>query len=179
MPSSMRPRTSAAVNVFETLAIGNAVPGVTRRPAATSARPAAPFQTEPSANRMVADMPGMPALRRRASSRASSAARTSGVALAVNRGVGIGADSRGTRERRWVRGRRRGGRLRIDRRGRGRRRRGDRLRRLGAGDGSSGRGEEGCAEPNADHRDHDDESEQGRAKSPIHEGRRRDMLAAP
>ena len=69
-PSSARSRISAAVNVFETLATGKAVSSVTFRLAATSARPAAPRQMEPSANRIEAEMPGIPYFARRRSRRA-------------------------------------------------------------------------------------------------------------
>src|SRR4029079_3759859 len=82
MPSSARRRVRAEVNVFETLATGKAVSSVTFRLATTSARPAAPCQAEPSANRIEAEMPGIPYLARRRSRRVSRAARRSGVALA-------------------------------------------------------------------------------------------------
>src|SRR6187397_302430 len=72
----------AEVNVFETLATGKAVWSVTFRLATTSARPAEPCQAEPSANRIEAEMPGIPYLARRRSRRASRAASRSGVALA-------------------------------------------------------------------------------------------------
>jgi hypothetical protein len=73
---------SAEVNVFETLATGKAVSSVTFRFAAMSARPAAPCQTEPSANRIDAEIPGIPYFARMRSRRASRAARNRGVALA-------------------------------------------------------------------------------------------------
>ena len=50
---------SAAVNVLETLATENAVSAVTGRPAATSASPDRPRQTEPSAKTIDADTPGI------------------------------------------------------------------------------------------------------------------------
>src|SRR6478672_11543392 len=71
----------AAVNVLETLATENAVSGVTFRADATSASPAVPRQTEPSANRIAAETPGRPSFTLNRWRRASRAARTSGVAL--------------------------------------------------------------------------------------------------
>ena len=76
---------SAAVNVFDTLATENDVSGVTGMPVATSASPTLPRQTEPSAKTIAADIPGMPYFARSRSSRASSAARRSGVALGLSR----------------------------------------------------------------------------------------------
>jgi len=76
---------SAAVNVFDTLAIEKAVSDVTDRPAATSARPDSPCHVDPSAKTIATDTPGIPYLARRAARRASRTARRSGVALAEPR----------------------------------------------------------------------------------------------
>src|SRR6185369_9943033 len=64
------------------LATGKAVWSVTFCLATTSARPAVPCQAEPSANRIEAEMPGIPYLARRRSRRVSRSATRSGVALA-------------------------------------------------------------------------------------------------
>ena len=58
-PSSTSRMISAAVNVLDTLATENAVSAVTGRPAATSARPDRPRQTEPSAKTIATDTPGI------------------------------------------------------------------------------------------------------------------------
>jgi len=79
----------AAVNVFDTLAAENAVSDVTGRRVATSASPAVPRQVEPSANRMAAEIPGMPYFARRRSSRASRTARRIGVARGMPRRGGL------------------------------------------------------------------------------------------
>ena len=70
-----------AVNVFDTLATGKAVSGVTFRAAATSASPATPRQVVPSGKRIAAEIPGMPDFALRASSLVSSAVRSMGVAV--------------------------------------------------------------------------------------------------
>src|SRR4029079_19391785 len=91
----MSARVSAAVNVFETLAIENEVSGVTWTPVATSASPTLPRQIDPSANRIAADMPGIPYFALRRARRASRASRRSGVALGLpmrrghGRGIGV------------------------------------------------------------------------------------------
>src|SRR4029079_5748774 len=91
----MSARVSAAVNVFETLAIENEVSGVTWTPVATSASPTLPRQIDPSANRIAADIPGIPYFARSRARRASSASRRSGVALGLpmrrgqGRGIGV------------------------------------------------------------------------------------------
>ncbi len=77
----------AAVNVLDTLAIENAVSEVTGVPAATSARPASPRQTDPSANTIATEIPGIPERARRCSRRASRVAVRSAVALGA-RGAG-------------------------------------------------------------------------------------------
>jgi hypothetical protein len=64
---------------------------VTGRLEATSARPACPRQTEPSAKAIATDTPGMPYFARSSSRRASRAARSSGVALATPRGGRLAA----------------------------------------------------------------------------------------
>src|SRR6478752_1852377 len=91
----MSASVSAAVNVFETLAIENEVSGVTWTPVATSASPTLPRQIDPSANRIAADMPGIPYFARSRARRASRASRSSGVALGLpmrrgqGRGIGV------------------------------------------------------------------------------------------
>ena len=94
LPSATRPRMSAAVNVFETLAIENAVSAVTGRPLATSARPLAPCQADPSAKMIETEMPGIPFVVRRRSRRASRAAVRAAVALG---GIASGTAHRGGR----------------------------------------------------------------------------------
>ena len=80
-PSSARARISAAVKVLLTLAIANAVDGVTGVFFATSARPLTPSQELPSGKRIVTEMPGTPYRSRSRSRRACSARRMAGVAV--------------------------------------------------------------------------------------------------